>query len=233
MGDTREEYDEEFGNKSTHIAGAQNHFQRPTPSKKTILSWVEIFQQPRSVTNHIEGHSGRPCTTRSNENVGRVMEKVLQSPKKSFRCISKELQLQHTDVWRMVKELGACSYWIQVLHELRPPDYRTHLQYCAHVLACLYEDEHSLDNWWLSDECHVLLSGHINKQNIRFLGWEKPDEYLQRPLHSEKVTVWSAISSHGVIGPYFTENDNGETIIDNAAVYRQVLTHFDADLQTL
>ncbi|KAJ4451596.1 hypothetical protein ANN_03065 [Periplaneta americana] len=123
----------------------------------------EMFRQTGSVTNHNEGHSGKSRTTRSNENVGRMMEKVLQSPKKSFRHISKKLQLQPTGVWRMIKELCARSYRIQVLHELRSPDYHTRLQYCFHVLACLYEDEHSLDNWWWSDECHVLLSGHVDK----------------------------------------------------------------------
>ncbi|KAJ8877117.1 hypothetical protein PR048_021569, partial [Dryococelus australis] len=38
---------------------------------------------------------------------------------------------------------------------------------------------------------------------------ENPQELYQCPLHSTKVTVWCAISSHGVIGPYSFEKRGG------------------------
>ncbi|KAJ4437692.1 hypothetical protein ANN_17837 [Periplaneta americana] len=65
------------------------------------------------------------------------------------------------------------------------------------------------------------------------LSWEKSQEYEQRPLHSEKVTVWAAVSSQGIIGLYFIHDEPGNRINVNANVYRQqVIEHFQGDLIT-
>lgn len=34
----------------------------------------------------------------------------------------------------------------------------------------------------------------------------------ERPLCSDKVTVWCAISANGVISPHFSEDDNGVSV---------------------
>ncbi|CAJ0956957.1 unnamed protein product [Ranitomeya imitator] len=56
--------------------------------------------------------------------------------------------------------------------------------------------------------CH--LSGCVNKQNMRYWSETNPREVHERPLHSDRVTVWCAISRVGIIGPYFFQ-DNGRT----------------------
>ena len=39
----------------------------------------------------------------------------------------------------------------------------------------------------------------------------QPHCYTEMPLHSEILTIWCVISSHGVIGPYvFTDTVNSE-----------------------
>lgn len=58
---------------------------------------------------------------------------------------------------------------------------------------------------WFSDESHVYLHGQVNKQNHRIWGSENPHEYSERPLHVPYVTVWAAISAHGIIGPVLIE----------------------------
>ena len=133
----------------------------------------------------------------------------------------------------MQPTLGANSYKIQVLQMLKPVDMLARARYCTYMLGRAYDEEGYLKNVWWSDECHVLLSGHVNKQNLRFLGWQKPDEYAQRPLHSEKVTVWCAQSAHGIIGPYFLEDINGRSVTVTSQVYRdQAIDRFLADLRT-
>jgi len=37
-----------------------------------------------------------------------------------------------------------------------------------------------------------------------------PEHCLQRPLHSVKCTAWVVISKHGIIGPFWFEDDNRE-----------------------
>ena len=58
--------------------------------------------------------------------------------------------------------------------------------------------------------------------NYRVLGTEKPDYWREKPLHDDKVTVWCALSSVGVIGPFFFESE-GETTSVNSTRYLDML----------
>ncbi|KAI5737587.1 hypothetical protein M8J76_014918 [Diaphorina citri] len=55
----------------------------------------------------------------------------------------------------------------------------------------------------MSDEAHFHLNGTVNKQNFRYWAQDNSRQLHERPLHSEKVTVWAAVSKSRVIGPYF------------------------------
>lgn len=56
-----------------------------------------------------------------------------------------------------------------------------------------------LDFWW-----STFHSGRTCQQaEHAFCGTSKPDFYAERPLHCQKVTVWAALSSTGIIGPFF------------------------------
>lgn len=207
------------------------HFEKNPPNKSTLLDLVKKFDENGSVLNQNKGKSGRPLTVRTNNNHGIIFEKVLQSPKKSQRRISQELGIARSSVQRLLKDLGVFSYKIQLLQTLQPQDPHQRANFAARLLALCYEDPGVLRNIWWSDECHVLLSGHVNKQNMRFLGWQKPDECAQKPLHSERVTVWCAVSGHGIIGPYFLEDVGGNAITVTSNVYRiQVIDRFVGDL---
>ena len=53
---------------------------------------------------------------------------------------------------------------------------------------------------FFSDEAHITLGGHFNKQNCRIWGSENPQMSEERPLHSEKDTVLCALWSEWVFG---------------------------------
>ncbi|KAI5736797.1 hypothetical protein M8J76_007202 [Diaphorina citri] len=55
----------------------------------------------------------------------------------------------------------------------------------------------------LMSEAHFHLNGTVNKQNFRYWAQDNSRQLHERPLHSEKVTVWAAVSKSRVIGPYF------------------------------
>lgn len=208
-------------------------FHKNPPTKRNLVNMVKKFRANGSLHNTNKQHSGRRRSMRTNDNSERVFEKVLTSPRKSQRRMSKEITpfISRSTLQRILSDLGAFSYKVQIMHQLRPCDFSARREFCARVLANLYEDPEFLQNWWWSDESHFLLSGHVNRQNMRFLGWSSPEEYEQRPLHSEKVTVWCALSSHGIIGPYFFENENEVAINVNAERYRNlVIDRFHGDL---
>ena len=70
------------------------------------------------------------------------------------------------------------------------------------------------------------MSGHVNSKNKIFWGSTSPEHCLQRPLHSLKCTAWVAISKHGIIGPFWFEDDNEQCVTINTERYVQVLGKF-------
>ncbi|GFV90787.1 transposase [Trichonephila clavipes] len=62
---------------------------------------------------------------------------------------------------------------------------------------------------FFSDEAHFWLNGYVNKQNCGIWSEANPQVYVETPLHPEKLTVWGALWTGGIIGPYFFKNDEG------------------------
>jgi hypothetical protein len=52
-------------------------------------------------------------------------------------------------------------------------------------------------------------------------------ELCQHSVHRAKVTVWCAVSSHGIIGPYCFENAEGLTVTVNAEWYKVTFLHIE------
>jgi hypothetical protein len=115
---------------------------------------------------------------------------------------------------------------MQVVHALKPGDYAMRVGFCEHMLQLLVDDPQLIDNLWMSDEAHFHLSGYVNKHNFRYWAAANPRQLHKRPLHSAKVTVWCVISSNGVIGPYFFENDDGHAVTVTSARYVHTLENF-------
>ncbi|KAF2895101.1 hypothetical protein ILUMI_11072 [Ignelater luminosus] len=84
--------------------------------------------------------------------------------------------------------------------------------YRGRVLSLVYEDPNFLRNVWLSDKSYIHLNGYINRQTTQFLGFERPDVIVEKPLHSERVTIWCVVSGHGIIGFYFVEDEDKHEI---------------------
>lgn len=59
----------------------------------------------------------------------------------------------------------------------------------------------------MSNEAHFHLNGTVNKKNLRYWAPEHPHLIYQHLPHSEKVTVWCALGSVGIIGPYFFQEN--------------------------
>ena len=63
-------------------------------------------------------------------------------------------------------------------------------------------------------------------ENCRIWGTENPHTYIEKPMHSKRVTVWCGFWSRGIIGPFFFENKQGEDITVNGDRYRSMLKEF-------
>ena len=69
-----------------------------------------------------------------------------------------------------------------------------------------------LSQLWMSDEAYFHLNGKVNSKTNVFWGTQRPTEVAEKPLHSEKCTVWTAIS-----GDHFSLRK----VASNLSRYRQ------------
>ncbi|GFV97395.1 hypothetical protein TNCV_2039051 [Trichonephila clavipes] len=77
-----------------------------------------------------------------------------------------------------------------------------------------------------SDEVHFWLNGYVNKQNCCIWSEANPQVYVETPLHPEKLTVWCALWASGIIGPYFSKNDEGHNVtVNGVANYKRNNVH--------
>ena len=87
--------------------------------------------------------------------------------------------------------------------------------------SALETDLHPLRK--IVNHSHALLSGDFPD----FCWGTAPlEEVLQRLLHSIKCTAWVAISKHGIIGPYWFEDENERAQTVNTERYVAVLRKF-------
>ena len=126
-----------------------------------------------------------------------------------MRRRSQELGMTRESLRRVLtSDLHLYPYKIQIKQKLTDADKEKRVTMCEWFCNVLENDENFLENVWFSDEAHFLLSGHVNSKNNVFWGSEVPDKVLQRPLHSVKCTAWVAMSKHGIIGPFWFEDDD-------------------------
>ena len=207
------------------------------PTHSVIYNWVRRFRTYGTVNclnkkdPGRESHSGRPKSSRSPNNIAAVRDSVIRSPCKSLRRRSQELGIEKESLRRILKtDLHLHPYRIQIKQALTPEDLRKRTTMCQWFCEMIDDDPEFLNDVWFSDEAHFLLSGHVNSKNNIFWGSAPPDYCLEKPLHSSKCTAWVAISKHGIIGPFWFEDVNGQAVTINTKRYVEVLRKFWAEL---
>ena len=138
-----------------------------------------------------------------------------------------ELDVSRSSVHRNLKnDLQLYPYRIQIKQTLIQNDVTKRVEMCHWFGSKIEENRDFLQNVWFSDEAHFSLSGHVNNKNSVFWGSQAPHKVLQRSLHSVKCTAWVAILKHDIIGPFWLENDVGETMTVYKERYIVVLNKF-------
>lgn len=102
----------------------------------------------------------------------------------------------------IINELKLKPYKYQSIHQLYAIDYEKRVSFAQWWLG-LSADSHK----WLiaTDEAYFYLTESINKQNNRLWLTERPEDWIEKPLHDAKVLVWCAVSCRKIYGPYFFE----------------------------
>ena len=84
-------------------------------------------------------------------------------------------------------------YKIQIGQALNTRTYGARVCFCQEMLDLIGEDKELGNNIWVRDEAHFHVSGFVNKQNFEYWSQANPQALHEKPLHSQKVTVWCAM----------------------------------------
>ena len=191
------------------------------PSRNTILRWVEAFRETGSVMKR--NSPGRPRSVRTSGTAEGVRNAVTSSPTRSARQQSQALEISRRSLQRVMDDLHFHPYKLAVVQTLTEGDFIQRREFCTEMMEITANDDDAVV--MMSDEAHFHLDGFVNKQNYRYWATTNPRQLHQRPLHSLKVTVWCAVFSEGIVGPYFFE-EGGSTVTVTSARYVQMLDTF-------
>ena len=127
------------------------------------------------------------------------------NPTLPSRALAQQVVVSKSSVLKTLnKDSKMHPYKIALVHQIKETDYRRRVRYCewleTHVTN---EGDDILDNTFWSDDAWFHLSGFVNRQNCRIWHIENPHAFHERPLHSEKIGVWCAMSRSKIIGPIF------------------------------
>lgn len=191
------------------------------PSGNLIKIWIQRFEETGSTFK--PQAKGRPITSRTDDNIERVMQSVRGDPQMSTRKRSSVLHLSRRSLQRILNlDLKLHPYKLQLTQELKESDFGARLAFANEMLNRFS----NFDNILFSDDAHFHINGFVNRQNCRYWNSENPKLKHQKPLHSPKVTVWAAISGRGIIGPFFFVNARGQNVTVNTERYVAMLEGF-------
>ncbi|CAI9738112.1 XP_014784835.1PREDICTED: uncharacterized protein LOC106879674 [Octopus vulgaris] len=182
----REEWINEYGDKIN------------PPHRDTIYHLRDRFHQNGTVADL--PRSGRPRSVRTPKMTDSVVTAITQSPQTSAVRLSAELDISRSSLRRILQENGYKAYHPKLIYCLVQDDAERRLQMCQ-LFISLFENYPQLFNkiMW-SGEASFKLNGMIKRHNCVIYATENPH---YEPLNEPGVTVWGALSSDGLLGPYF------------------------------
>ncbi|KAK2952756.1 putative Histone-lysine N-methyltransferase SETMAR [Blattamonas nauphoetae] len=188
------------------------------PDLETVHDVVARFLETGSVLPVHRGTIERPV--RTEDALEAVRESVDENPTLSVRHRSTLLRISYTTLDRMLHELQLRPYRMQRVHLLYDEDYRERFEKFLRIKNMLVEDETLIDRIWFSDECSFDLTKTVNTHNATYWSTTNPHFHVEHLNSGVSVNTFAAISSQGIIGPYFFSEKN------SGPVYRGVLNGF-------
>jgi hypothetical protein len=136
-----------------------------------IRRWFEQFKETGSVCRRKS--SGRPAVTE--ENVERIRQSIIRSPRKSIPRRSFQLGIPKSTVHKVLhKKLKLHAQKIQLLHEIKAGDKLKRKEFAERMLETTDNDPNFMHNIMFTDEATLHINGCVKRRNCRIWGSEKP-----------------------------------------------------------
>lgn len=196
------------------------------PAESTIRRLIKKFKDTGSVADRPAPGPAR--SVRTDATVAVVQSSVNENPNTSVRRRAQEVAISSASLWRILTEdLRMFPYKVQLVQELKEIDHPSRREFVKIMLEAKVRDpDFFFKKIVFSDEAHFHLGGFVNRHNSRIWGSENPRVINERAQYPKKTTVWCALWSQGVIGPFFFENDNEFAVTVNGHRYREMIKNF-------
>lgn len=192
----------------------------PPPVRKTIYELRDRFHATGTVADL--PRSGRPRSARTSDNADLVASAIVETAgsSSSGRKLSAQLAISRTTLRRILKDIGVRHFHATSLHGLLEDDPDRRFQMCSEFLVRIGDDADFVRNILWSDEAQFKLDGSVNRHNCVYYAYENPHLVQQTQLNQPGITVWAALSTMGVIGPYFfVDNVKGDNYLEMLTSY--------------
>lgn len=188
------------------------------PDVSTVIRLNAKFDETGSVADL--PRSGRARSARSTTREEEVLRTFSQQPTTSLRQASSQLHTSRSTISRILDEHGFYPYRATLVHGLLEDDFDRRVEFCQKWLDKLHSSPRLADRVIWSDESLFKLNGHVNRHNSVYWSRSNPHHQLEVDMNAQGLTVWAAMSSDGVIGPFFFDG----TV--NGANYLRMLQTF-------
>lgn len=176
---------------------------RKPPSHNTMRSIFKKFKETGSVQD-----AQKPGAPKRNDAKEEEIQTLFETkPSTSIRQAAQVLSTSYSCVQRTLQDVGLKNFHVQTVQAITEVDKAARLAMCEETLHRISSNSSYLSNVVFSDEATFFVQGTVNKHNCRVWGYENPHLTMQRPFQSPKVTVWAALTSKHLIGPYFFDTN--------------------------
>jgi len=172
-----------------------------TVRQETIKNYHSKLLTAGSVTD--ARRSGRPSTSRSEENVALVRDMFTRSQRKSTRQAAREIGLsRHTVRTVLKKDLNFRQRKPHYVQELTPEDCDRRMEYVELMLGWHDDWPKLFANILWSNEAVFHIGGFVNRRNCPYWAAHDTEVTVEKMQNRPKVTVWCGMTATRVIGPY-------------------------------
>ena len=187
-----------------------NRFGKEAPTEANLRIMERKTFQTGSVLD-LPRSGRRP--SHSEELAERLSVSIDQSPTKSLRKRSAELDVSRTAMLRVMKTEGYKHYKPMAVNELSDSDMNRRKEACQ-ILLEKFKSLVTRRFVLFTDESAIYLSSRA--RNFYFWGKHNPHYYEELQQHPPHVMIWAGVTSDYVIGPYFFTNGGitGDSYLD-------------------
>jgi hypothetical protein len=194
------------------------------PDRNTIKNLVQKFRTTASATNKNLKAESELCGHRRKLSEHEPLSVIAPNNQHVDIQLPSTYRADRSDGYFIVFTLSPCHpYQLHIVREMSDREFASRSAFCEQFVTLVNEHSAVIRQVIMSDEAHFELPGCVNKQNRSAAN---PNELHVKPLHNHSGTVRSGILAFGVIGPYFFEDETGNSVTMTSDRYVYMVNKF-------